>query len=374
MFSLPKPDLKEEKERIAPLEVRNTILEYADVMPESGNLDRTVSFTPAGLFNSVRTQRLKALLTAIVSGEPDKAKAILDVDPSLLLEKLEEKDYVIAPTGHKFNLKPYQAALAVEDTQMAEMIKPYFAKLQNEEEANRQYDEQYPKGWEAAEEKKWSPIFKQLDILLEAIRHGKDDITSSGAPDYIVTVKEGSSVGKELIEFNRLLDATLKDTITAGQRPFPPNLLLEPLQKYDSEKDYKDYFGGRWDDPRALFFIQKVIGYDGIQRFMPVNYVQAHQDWLDDAAEKIKNNQPQPRGPSSTSFKVYRSGNYVDVSFYPLMPRGTSGFNFALYGEAGRGGGGVRGGGSGPPGFSKLMSIKNSRLTDLTPPRHDYRP
>lgn len=296
MFSSPKPfdvDLKEEKERIAPLGLINDILGYADLKNVNGNLDRTISFAPDSLFNSFRTQRLKALLTAIVSGEPDKAKAILDVDPSLLLEKLEEKDSAIAPTGHKFNLKPYQAALAVDDTQMAEMIKPYFAnKLQDEKEADRQFDDQCPAEGKRAEEikkaeqEKWAPFFDQRKKLLDAIRDSNKqcDITSSGAPDYIATARKGSSVEKELCRFYELLDATLNDFITAGKRPFPPNLLLEFLQMYDNHKGYKEYFGDRCDDPRA------------------------------------------------TSISVYRFNDYVDVDFYPLRDRGTPGFNFVICG------------------------------------------
>ena len=108
---------------------------------------------------------------------------ILDQDPSLVLEKLPEPKFVTAPTGHKFNLKPYQAALSVDDTQMAKLIKSYF---KDEKEAARQYDEQCPEGWEKTEEKKCRPIFEQLNKLTLAIRDSKTgDMTSSGHPDSI---------------------------------------------------------------------------------------------------------------------------------------------------------------------------------------------
>ena len=127
-------DLKQAEKIIAPLGVVNAMLGYEGSTRVRGVAGAAVSLV-ATLFNSIKIQRLRTLLTVIVSGKPDEAKAILEIDPSLLREKLEEKDFVAAPTGHKFNLKPYQAALAVEDTQMAAMIKCYFAKLQDEKEA-----------------------------------------------------------------------------------------------------------------------------------------------------------------------------------------------------------------------------------------------
>ncbi|MHB1949461.1 MAG: hypothetical protein ACYCQI_15285, partial [Gammaproteobacteria bacterium] len=321
----------------APLGVVNTMLGYEGSKIAHGTAGTAVSLVST-LFNSIRWVRLRELLTATVSGDFDKAKAILDIDPSLLREKLEEKDFVTAPTGHKFNLKPYQAALAVDDTQMADMIRPYFAKLGDEKEADRQYDEQCPQGWEGAEEKKWDPIYRQQEKLARAIRDRKaDDLTSSGSPHYIVTVKAGSLVERERHEFWRLLDATQDEVITAGKRPFNPNLFSKAVQLYDDH--YADYFGNNWEDARALLFWQQVIGYDGIQRIMPVNYVQAFQDWLDTTAEKIKNNQPQARG---TCFEIYRGGGWVKVDFYPLHERGTFGFNFAVYGRGGWAGGARR--------------------------------
>ncbi|MHB1948591.1 MAG: hypothetical protein ACYCQI_10825 [Gammaproteobacteria bacterium] len=236
---------------------------------------------------------------------------------------------------------------------MAEMIKSIFVELKDEDEANKQYDKQR---LTESEKARWKPIFEQRDKLLRAIRDSKKgDITSSKAPDYIATERKGSQVERELFKFYELLDASLNEVITAGKRPFLSNLLLEPLLMYDNEKSSKDYFGSSWDDPRALFFIQKVIGYEGIQRLMPVNLVQTHQDWLDDAAEKLKNNQPQPRG---TSFKIYRFGRFEAVDFYPIRRRGTSGFNFMIYGAWGRAGGGGYGGAAPLSAFRSLCQSK----------------
>ena len=320
-------DLKEAKETAAPVDLVNIMLEYADYDHESGRGEVPLVST---LFNSIKTQksvRLKKLLTAIVSGNPDEARALLDKDPSLVLDQLEEKEVVIAPTGHQFNLKPYQAALSVDDTQMAELIKSYF---KDEKEADRQYEEQCPEGWMDAEQKKWQPLFEQLNKLTLTIRGSKDDLKSSGEPDYVVTMKKGSNVEKELHAFWRLLDSTRNEVVTAGKKPFNHHLLLEAWRTYDDAKLFKDYFGGHWEDPRALLFWQKVIGYDGIQRIMPVNYVQVFHEWLEDTVKKLQNGEPQGR---STRFEFFRAGNLVLVDFYPLQERQTEGFNFGIYGR-----------------------------------------
>lgn len=285
------------------------------------------------LFNAIKPRKLKdvrALLQAVVDGKPIDAKALLDEDLSLGLGKLEEKDVVVSLSGHRFNLSPYQAAMAVQDTQMEALIKSY-VDVEFKEEAVRQYNEQHlEEQKKTIDDAKWAPILKQRDILLDAIRDSKKgDITSSGYPDYIITERKGSLVERELAKFYELLDVTLNEVITPGKRPFNPDLLLRPLQMYNDDKLYKEYFGGRWDDPRALFFVQKVVGYEGIQRFMPVNFVQAHQDWLDETARKLGKNEPQARG---TRFEIYRAGNLESVDFYPLRGRGTSGFNFMIYG------------------------------------------
>jgi hypothetical protein len=357
------PTPTESKDILMPDGVMNIMLGYESKVAakvKNGSLVPT-------LFNAIKPRKLKdvkALLTAVVNGKRDEAEALLKEDPSLGLGKLEEKDVIVSLTGHQFNLSPLQAALAVEDTQMAEMIKSKLAP-ELKEEADKQCAEQSLEGEKkTADEKKWAPILTQRDKLLEAIRVSKKgDITSSDEPDYIVKERKGSLVAEELSKFYKLLDATLQEVITPGKRPFNSNLLLEPLQKYDNDEFYKEYLGGSWKDPRALFFVQKVIGYEGIQRFMPVNFVQAHQDWLDETARKLEKNEPQKRG---THFEIYRSGRYETVDFYPVRGRGTSGFNFMIYGgrcgylpRGGPGGGGVA------AGFRILCQSKTAGLQIL---------
>ncbi|MEO8402860.1 MAG: hypothetical protein ABI597_13895 [Gammaproteobacteria bacterium] len=375
-------DKEKKADASVPAPVVNIILEYVSPDPVlisgggSGSLVNT-------LFNSIKLQRLarlRTLLTAIVQGQPDEAKKILEKDPTLLDEKLEEKEFVTSRSGHKFNLKPYHAALSVGDTQMADMVKSFFT---DEKEADRQFEEQCPKRWEELEDKKWSPIFEKLDNLVLIIGAAKADITSSGDPDYILTVKEGSLVETKLNEFWSMLDATLNEVITVGKWPFNRKLLLKALQVYGDDKNFETYFGNSWTDPRALLFVQKIIGYEGIQRLMPDNDVQAWRDGLENTVGKLKKNEPQGR---STEFEIYRAGNWLPVSFYPLKPRkssmgsNSSVSNFVIYGGRGPGARGGRGGcvcrrgvpaGWRPRALSNLMSIKNSSLTKLKLHRPD---
>ncbi len=69
------------------------------------------------------------------------------------------------------------------------------------EAADDQYAAQFPTGWEALEEKRWAPIFSQLDVVTQAIRNADlraGDIVSSGQPEYKLTVKARSNVDDAL--------------------------------------------------------------------------------------------------------------------------------------------------------------------------------
>lgn len=171
-------------------EILDRYLDRQSLVSLSRSCHRLYSLYQPGLTK----QNLKRLLTAIVSGQPDSVEKIIKEYPRLLLEKLEAKEFVIAPSGQRANAKPYQMALAVEDTQMAEMIQAALIKVAGAKEADAQYQEQFPEGWAAAEEKRWAPIFTQLMTLTHAIRDAKlGDITSSGAPNLSVNGERGIS-------------------------------------------------------------------------------------------------------------------------------------------------------------------------------------
>ena len=84
-----KETMTEDKE--APVDVMNIMLEYDDFDKVIGH--GLVPLVPT-LFNSIKSQkseRLKHLLIAIVNGNLDETKAILEKDPSLLQKQLRIK-------------------------------------------------------------------------------------------------------------------------------------------------------------------------------------------------------------------------------------------------------------------------------------------
>ncbi len=298
-----------------PVGVMNILLGYTDYSDEYLEKDAPPSDRIAGhatvplvntLFHSIQTKRLRMLLTATVSGQPAVVKAILNENPSLILSKLEEKEFLTAPTGHPFNLTPYQAALAVDDTQMAGLIKSYFA---DEKQANAQYKMLFHKKWKEEEAKTWTPILTQLNALTQSFRHAKDsDFISSGKHDYKFTLRAGSDVAEALARFRLLMDATLHQVVTNG-RFFNPKLLQRAFKIY--ERDQKSL--GNWQNPRALLFWQQTIGY--IQRFMPVNYAQAFCDGFKKTNESLEQGLPQGR---SLILAILRPGIWHINAFYPL--------------------------------------------------------
>ncbi len=183
-----------------------------------------------------------------------------------MLEELSEEECkaIRGRSGHSASKTLYGTALATGDTELAAWLKSKLIEVAGEKAANDQYNAQFEEGWKEEENKKWDPIFKQLNVVTEAIRTAdlkNGDIVSSGHPAYEVTVKAGSTVETALLKFRSLLDATLKDGATTG-RHFNPDLLYQAFKIYDEH--YHDYFGNDWEDPRALAFWQLVIGYTDV--------------------------------------------------------------------------------------------------------------
>lgn len=316
------------EEQIVPTGVVNLILTYDNFDSING-----LSSVPliSTLFNSVKIQkyvRFKKLLKAITKGNFEKVQAMIWDDPSLLLEKLDINDYVITPSGQKCNhITAYRTALACEDTSMANRIKYVLYQLTgNDRLANTQYREQLPEGWEAIETKRWNPIYTVLESLKNAIRDAKpDDITSSGDPEYMLTIKENSFVTTELTSFRKHLNARLEEEITTG-RHFNPDLLLQAYQMYNDL--YQKDFRSDSSDPRALLFWQQVIGT--IQRALPVNYIQAFCAGLEKTIEALQVDVYQGRSLKIQIFDTARN-NWVPTNLYPLSAS-RLGFEYAIYG------------------------------------------
>lgn len=235
---------------------------------------------------------IKKLFQAILDGDYLVVDSMLTLSPELLLEALAEKDTMVTLSGQRINnVTAYRTALAVEDIEMARMIKRVLRNLAGEGEVSRQYQQQFPCGWQMEEEKRWSPVFAQLDVVTLAIKEAKEkDIRSTGYPDYKLTVDDGTRVAEALARLGSLLSVLLNEKIITG-RHFNPKLLIKAFSLY--HEHYHDFFGGSSSHPRALLFWQRVIGM--IQRALPVNDLQALCDGLDRAEKKLLHHQPQGR-------------------------------------------------------------------------------
>lgn len=265
------------------------------------------------------------LLQHIAMGNPAGVEEILKNRSPLVLYPGQVTD----EAGKTMQGTPYQIALAVEDTQMAALLKKCIIDVMGDKEgvkeADAQYRAQFPEGWEKQEEQSWAPIFAQLDTLTQAIRRADPtDIISQDRPnDSKLSLRECSEVALVLAEFQALLAAKLKEVLIIG-RHFNPRLLQRAFDIYD--KHFIDYFGNDEKDPRARLFWQQVIG--SIERMMPANYVQALCSGFYDTASKLRKGQQQSR-----TFKVQAlssNGRMSTIDVYPLA-KSLLGTDLAIY-------------------------------------------
>jgi len=286
-----------------PKNVVNIIVDYA-----AGESHETLRFGAVPfvhtLFNSIKIERvacLKNLLTAIVFGRIEKVENILKESPFLVLEELDEKEWVTAPSGQNSNNKTaYRTALAVEDAEIAAIIKSKLIELADEEEADKQFNAQFPKeskeakGWEEIEKDNWAAIFAQLTTLTDAIKNAKTNTFFEDKDADIIltyrsklTVREGSEVGLAFAQFKVLLKAKQDEIVTIG-RHFNSKLLLEASQilKFYYYK-YSNFV------PQTLLLWQQVIGT--IQRMMPANYAQVFCRGIYQTLEDIERGGSQSR-------------------------------------------------------------------------------
>ncbi len=284
-----------------------------EVLPPSMDTQSLVSYARSSFLahqltqDQVNQRAVEILFMHISEGEISQVKKMLDKNPELALLQWNSKTtsihnkggqriYVQGKTGYEF-------AVGEEDTEIAALFKAAIIKVKGEvegqEKANELFYKQRPPGWEEEEAKRYAPTFVQAHKLAEAIRDGAADITSSGEPDYIVTVEEKSTTASELAAYRKSLNDRRNEVVTTG-RHYNLNLPQELLQLYNDH--YEDYFGGRWNDPRAMLFWQQSIG--GEQQGMTANMAQAYCDGLFNTAQKLQEEKPQGR---SLKFEKYDS-------------------------------------------------------------------
>ncbi len=428
-----------------------------EVLPPSMDTQSLVSYARSSFLahqltrDQVNQRAVETLFMHISEGEISQVEKMLKANPELALLPWNSKTTIIQNKGgqriYVQGKTAYEYAIGEEDTEIAALLKAAIIKVKGEvegqEKANELFYKQRPLGWEEEETKRYAPTVAQAHRLAEAIRDGAADITSSGAPDYIVTVEEKSttgynltvmsekefrqdgvirptlimtpegkyklwgykkeskqweltlldnftlppawnnqktvtisadldifetlntghtqSVASELAAYRKSLNDRRNEVVTTG-RHYNLNLPQELHQIYDDH--YVDYFGGHWDDPRAMLFWRQGIG--GEQTGMTANMAQAYCDGLFNTAQKLQEGKPQGR---SLKFEKYDSGGAAGGwAGADLYPRGRVdsdlGFKFALLGRWGRGAGRAWGRAGIVAVFPKLMSIKKSRLTE----------
>jgi len=187
------------------------------------------------------------LLNHVIRGEEAEAKKMLEAKPRLLLERGLVTDY----SGRQIEGTAFQLALGAEDTQMCEMIAPYFNRLTDragEAEKLKQYQIQFPEQEEKAEViREDTPDIAALKQLIQTIRTSNTDEECEPA----------------LAAFREFLKP--KGVIKTGKH-FNAELLLTAFQLYD--ESYVD-----WNSRKNNLCWCKVVGY--IQRFLPACYAQA---------------------------------------------------------------------------------------------------
>ncbi len=130
--------------------------------PECSREERTVS----------------ASLLAFVQGDEAEAKRLLKIDPGLLrMTKGEVTDYSMRLIK---GLTPFQVALCAGDVEMCEMMKSYFAQLQDgQAEISIQFNAIFPHGVEAYVKMQQDNVFDFNETIQAFIHAQGDDVTSA---------------------------------------------------------------------------------------------------------------------------------------------------------------------------------------------------
>ncbi|CZH70768.1 TPA: hypothetical protein ACT9HO_002089 [Legionella pneumophila] len=245
------------------------------------NLSLT-SKTLNGVVCSELNQRAaQKLLTHVVKGEQDKAQAMLEKNPGLLLIKSKAVDY----SGRTIVGTAFQGAIGAGDKPMWKMMLSYFEGLE-QGEALRQFDEQFPSG---TEETPAAELKAYYDAIASAIIHDEDH-------------------GLSVIEGFRK-EITCQKEITQGKH-FNLQHLIAAYQAYIDNF----YAFGNWGN-RDLFW-QKVIGY--VQRQMTAYDAQIYCSGV---ISVLYN--------ESSFSRTFELSD--DKNFFPLQIDSALGFDFACY-------------------------------------------
>ncbi len=221
------------------------------------------------LFKQPASQHVHQFLTHVVRGEKNEVKAYLDKNPELLLEKIQVTD----EAGRKIFGTAFQIALGAKDVspfpdkfnEMAEMIASYFEKIPDgEKEKQKQYDEQFPEGFEKLEATRRARDSEALNTVFAAIKDktlAEAEVAVTTFQDYLKKQTEG--VIKTGYHFN---EALFQQALTLYINNF-------------------DACGGHYNDKNNLAAV-KVLG--DIQYYFTANLAQAACDGFGNVVDEKK--------------------------------------------------------------------------------------
>ncbi len=292
------------------------------------------------LFKQPASKHVHQFLTHVVRGEKNEVKAFLDKNPSLLLEKIQVTD----EAGRKILGTAFQIALGAKDVspfpdkfnEMAEMIASYFEKIPDgEKEKQKQYDEQFPEGFEKLEATRRARDSEALNTVFAAIKD-----------------KPLAEAEEAVTAFQDYLKTQAQQVIKIGYH-FNEALYEQALTLYNNNFDA---CGGYFSDKNNLAAV-KVLG--GIQHYFTANLAQAACDGFGKVVDEKK--------------VLSRSKLLEDkVTSFFNSKLGVDHFVYSYYvgrqGGAWREGQGGRAIGANVVSVSNLMSNKNSSLGKLMQP------
>jgi len=247
--------------------------------------------------NAKRTKLTQKLVQHVVYGEKEAVKAMLDRSPGLLLHRATVVDY----SGRTIKkASAYEAALGALDDDMAEMIAPYFDKLQSvdgKQERIDQFNKQFPKG---------IPELKPYDFsaLVKIITESSDEAIQA----QLEHKDCDTPICNAINHFRK--DMSPRE-VSSGLH-FNHQTLINAFEVYNEQYD-------GWSANKRNLFWRQVIGY--VQRLLPACDAQAFAQGL---YYIVANNKSLQR-----SFK-YRCS---DGEIYPLEVFGVDkrlGFDFGV--------------------------------------------
>lgn len=209
------------------------------------------------------------LLEHVIKGEQQEADVILQERPGLIKELLTKKGRVTDYSGRVIEGTALQLALGAEDVRyleneecMVEMLQRYLLTLEDgQAEIKKQYDAQFPAGFEKQEAERAVNDSLALQKVLNAILEAKPENDSYAACE--------QACEPALIAFRQYLENQAKTNIIKSGKHFNVKLLVNAFILYE---EYYVQLGDNSKGPKNMLFWRKVVGF--IQRYLPACYAQ----------------------------------------------------------------------------------------------------